>query len=352
MFTRESVIAQAEEEESMLETFFRFPPISKISVQVVHALQNVDSLQCQEMTLEVQAMGSISPQSIEDDLHASLAAQSASCKASSITPVEQLAQCIASLHPQFSASASLKEKLFLLLFLFSITRRVTVPCTELIFSVSFLAHHPSVIRIDVQTQYTVPHSISPSSFSRVLRDVDVDVNVKGSVHRDVDVNVKGSVLRDVDVNVKGSVHHDASSKEVIPHNVDVDVNVKGSVHHDASSKEVIPHNVDVDVNVKGSVLRDVNVDVNVNVNVKGSVHHYASSKEVIPHNINVNMNMKAPHNSISQEKERVLRDSSQHKERIRAFHTYKSQERMSTRNDVLPLYKHSIHILSPSPVFS
>ena len=224
----------------MLETFFRFPPISKISVQVVHTLQNVESLQCQEMTLEVQAMGSISPQSIEDDLQASLAAQSASCKSSSITPVEQLAQCIASLRPKFSsfsASTAIKEKLFLCVSLSCFTCRVTVPCAELIFSVSFLAYHPSVIRIDVQTQYSVPHLVSPSSFSRVLRDVNAE-----------------RVLRDV------------------------------------NAKETALHN---------------------------------NAKETTLHNTN-----------------------SPFKSKMRSLHTYKSQERMSTRDDVAPLYKHSIHILS------
>ena len=224
----------------MLETFFRFPPISKISVQVVHTLQNVDSLQCQEMTLEVQAMGSVSPQSIEDDLQASLAAQSASCKSSSITPVEQLAQCIASLRPKFSsfsASTAIKEKLFLCVSLSCFTCRVTVPCAELIFSVSFLAYHPSVIRIDVQTQYSVPHLVSPSSFSRVLRDVNAE-----------------RVLRDV------------------------------------NAKETALHN---------------------------------NAKETTLHNTN-----------------------SPFKSKMRSLHTYKSQERMSTRDDVAPLYKHSIHILS------
>lgn len=242
MFTRESVILQAEEEDSMLETFFRFPPISKISVQVIHTLQNVDSLQCQEMTLEVQAMGSISPQSIEDDLQASLAAQSASCKSSSITPVEQLAQCIASLRPKFSSlsvSTALKEKLFLCVSGSRFTRRVTVPCAELIFSVSFLAYHPSVIRIDVQTQYSVPHLVSPSSFSRVLRDVGVH-------------------------------------SERILHN------------SNTNTKETALHN---------------------------------NAKETTLHNTNF-------------------------KSKMRSLHTYKSQERMSTRDDVAPLYKHSIHILS------
>lgn len=251
MFTRESVILQAEEEDSMLETFFRFPPISKISVQVIHTLQNVDSLQCQEMTLEVQAMGSISPQSIEDDLQASLAAQSASCKSSSITPVEQLAQCIASLRPKFSSlsvSTALKEKLFLCVSGSRFTRRVTVPCAELIFSVSFLAYHPSVIRIDVQTQYSVPHLVSPSSFSRVLRDV--------GVHEE-------RVLRDVNAE---------------------------------------------------RVLRDVNAK-------ETTLHNNA--KETTLHNTN-----------------------SPFKSKMRSLHTYKSQERMSTRDDVAPLYKHSIHILS------
>ena len=251
MFTRESVILQAEEEDSMLETFFRFPPISKISVQVIHTLQNVDSLQCQEMTLEVQTMGSISPQSIEDDLQASLAAQSASCKSSSITPVEQLAQCIASLRPKFSSlsvSTALKEKLFLCVSGSRFTRRVTVPCAELIFSVSFLAYHPSVIRIDVQTQYSVPHLVSPSSFSRVLRDV--------GVHEE-------RVLRDVNAE---------------------------------------------------RVLRDVNAK-------ETTLHNNA--KETTLHNTN-----------------------SPFKSKMRSLHTYKSQERMSTRDDVAPLYKHSIHILS------
>lgn len=246
MFTRESVILQAEEEDSMLETFFRFPPISKISVQVIHTLQNVNSLQCQEMTLEVQAMGSISPQSIEDDLQASLAAQSASCKSSSITPVEQLAQCIASLRPKFSSlsvSTALKEKLFLCVSGSRFTRRVTVPCAELIFSVSFLAYHPSVIRIDVQTQYSVPHLVSPSSFSRVLRDV--------------------------------------------------------GVHEER-------------------VLRDVGVH-----------------SERILHNSNTNTKKTTLHNT-----------NSPFKSKMRSLHTYKSQERMSTRDDVAPLYKHSIHILS------
>lgn len=227
----------------MLETFFRFPPISKISVQVVHTLQNVDSLQCQEMTLEVQAMGSVSPQSIEDDLQASLAAQSASCKASSITPVEQLAQCIASLRPKlssFSASTAIKEKLFLCVSLSCFTCRVTVPCAELIFSVSFLAYHPSVIRIDVQTQYSVPHLVSPSSFSRVLRDV--------GVHEE-------RVLQNSNIN--------------------------------ANAKETTLHN-----------------------NAKDTTHN------------------------------------SPFKSKMRSLHTYKSQERMSTRDDVAPLYKHSIHILS------
>lgn len=235
----------------MLETFFRFPPISKISVQVIHTLQNVDSLQCQEMTLEVQAMGSISPQSIEDDLQASLAAQSASCKSSSITPVEQLAQCIASLRPKFSSlsvSTALKEKLFLCVSGSRFTRRVTVPCAELIFSVSFLAYHPSVIRIDVQTQYSVPHLVSPSSFSRVLRDV--------GVHEE-------RVLRDVNAE---------------------------------------------------RVLRDVNAK-------ETTLHNNA--KETTLHNTN-----------------------SPFKSKMRSLHTYKSQERMSTRDDVAPLYKHSIHILS------
>lgn len=237
MFTRESVILQAEEEDSMLETFFRFPPISKISVQVVHTLQNVESLQCQEMTLEVQAMGSVSPQSIEDDLQASLAAQSASCKASSITPVEQLAQCIASLRPKFSsfsASTAIKEKLFLCVSGSRFTCRVTVPCAELIFSVSFLAYHPSVIRIDVQTQYSVPHLVSPSSFSRVLRDVGVH-------------------------------------------------------------SERVLHNSNINANAKETTLHNTN---------------------------------------------------SPFKSKMRSLHTYKSQERMSTRDDVAPLYKHSIHILS------
>lgn len=254
MFTRESVILQAEEEDSMLETFFRFPPISKISVQVIHTLQNVDSLQCQEMTLEVQAMGSISPQSIEDDLQASLAVQSASCKSSSITPVEQLAQCIASLRPKFSSlsvSTALKEKLFLCVSGSRFTRRVTVPCAELIFSVSFLAYHPSVIRIDVQTQYSVPHLVSPSSFSRVLRDVGVD---------------EERVLRDVNAE---------------------------------------------------RVLRDVNAK-------ETTLHNNA--KETTLHNTN-----------------------SPFKSKMRSLHTYKSQERMSTRDDVAPLYKHSIHILSHIP---
>lgn len=226
----------------MLETFFRFPPISKISVQVVHTLQNVESLQCQEMTLEVQAMGSISPQSIEDDLQASLAAQSASCKASSITPVEQLAQCIASLRPKFSsfsASTAIKEKLFLCVSLSCFTRRVTVPCAELIFSVSFLAYHPSVIRIDVQTQYSVPHLVSPSSFSRVLRDVNAE-----------------RVLHNRNTNTK-----------------------KATLHN----------------------------------NAKDTTHN------------------------------------SPFKSKMRSLHTYKSQERMSTRDDVAPLYKHSIHILSHTP---
>ena len=256
MFTRESVILQAEEEDSMLETFFRFPPISKISVQVIHTLQNVNSLQCQEMTLEVQAMGSISPQSIEDDLQASLAAQSASCKSSSITPVEQLAQCIASLRPKFSsfsASTAIKEKLFLCVSLSCFTRRVTAPCAELIFSVSFLAYHPSVIRIDVQTQYSVPHLVSPSSFSRVLRDV--------GVHEE-------RVLRDV--------------------------NAERVLH-------------------------------NSNTNTKKATLHN-NAKETTLHNTN-----------------------SPFKSKMRSLHTYKSQERMSTRDDVAPLYKHSIHILSHTP---
>ena len=273
----------------MLETFFRFPPISKISVQVVHTLQNMDSLQCHEMTLEVQTMGSVSPQSIEDDLQASLAAQSASCKASSVTPVEQLAHCIASLRPKFSsfsATTTLKEKLFLCVLFSCIIRRVTIPCAELIFSVSFLAYHPSVIRIDVQTQYSVPHLVSPSSFSRALRDVSVDAE---RVLRDVNMNEKERVLRDVNMNEKERVLRDVNMNE----------------------KERALHNVHSETSLQDASM-----------NSEDTTHS---------------------HNAI----ETTLRNTnSPFKKRMRSLHTYKPQERMSTRDDVAPLYKHAIHILS------
>ena len=96
-----------------------------------------------------------------------------------------------------------------------------------------------MIRIDVQTQYSVPHLVSPSSFSRVLRDV--------GVHEE-------------------RVLHSSNT----------------------NTKETALHN---------------------------------NAKETTLHNTNF-------------------------KSKMRSLHTYKSQERMSTRDDVAPLYKHSILILS------
>ena len=157
----------------MLATFFRFPSISKISVQVMHTLQSIQTEKCDSLTLEFQTMGSLPLSALEEEFRVLDAEDIPSCDlAEASPPIQQLVQCIATLSDRYTPvsvrgsvpptdfSSPNPQTLFI--------PRITIPCDKLIRSVSFLSLHPSIIRIDMQTRYTVPPAISPSS--RHLRD--------------------------------------------------------------------------------------------------------------------------------------------------------------------------------------
>ena len=103
VYTVESVILHAEEENPMLATFFRFPSISKISVQVMHTLQSIQTEKCDSLTLEFQTMGSLPLSALEEEFRVLHAEDIPSCDlAEASPPIQQLVQCIATLSDRYT----------------------------------------------------------------------------------------------------------------------------------------------------------------------------------------------------------------------------------------------------------
>lgn len=87
----------------MLATFFRFPSISKISVQVMHTLQSIQTEKCDSLTLEFQTMGSLPLSALEEEFRVLDAEDIPSCDlAEASPPIQQLVQCIATLSDRYT----------------------------------------------------------------------------------------------------------------------------------------------------------------------------------------------------------------------------------------------------------
>ena len=173
VYTVESAIQQAEEKNSMLITFFRFPSISKISVQVMHTIKSIQVGKNDSITLEFQTMGTLPISALEEEFRSLDTEAIPACDwKDSSPPIQQLVQCIAALNERYTPivyEGPFSDKLLQSTFKTLLIHRITIPFDKLIRSVSFLSLHPSIIHIDVQTRYSVPPSISLPS-SRHLRE--------------------------------------------------------------------------------------------------------------------------------------------------------------------------------------